>query len=64
MTPIEFYFDFTSPYGFLAAMPSVEARLVQENEGAIAEGVFGSPFFNVDGEPFWGSDRIPLILGR
>jgi len=45
-------------------MPSVEARLVQENEAAIAEGVFGSPFFNVDGEPFWGSDRIPLILGR
>ena len=21
MTPIEFYFDFTSPYDFLAAMP-------------------------------------------
>ena len=64
MTPIEFYFDFASPYGFLAAMPSIKDRLVLENEGAIAKGVFGSPFFIVDGEPFWGSDRIALILDK
>ncbi len=25
---------------------------------AIARGVFGSPFFIVEGEPFWGNDRI------
>ena len=25
---------------------------------AIGQGVFGSPFFIVDGEPFWGHDRI------
>jgi 2-hydroxychromene-2-carboxylate isomerase len=28
---------------------------------AIKRGVFGSPFFFVDDEPFWGSDRLPLI---
>ncbi|MEO8297057.1 MAG: 2-hydroxychromene-2-carboxylate isomerase [Burkholderiales bacterium] len=27
------------------------------NEAAIAAGVFGAPFFSVDGEPFWGNDR-------
>ena len=42
----------------------VKDRLMQENENAIAKGVFGSPFFIADGEPFWGSDRIPLILGK
>ena len=42
----------------------VKDRLVRENEQAIAKGVFGSPFFIVDGEPFWGSDRIELLAGR
>ena len=32
-------------------------RLKRENEAAIATGVFGAPFFIVDGEPFWGNDR-------
>ncbi len=32
-------------------------RLKRENEAAIAAGVFGAPFFIVDGEPFWGNDR-------
>lgn len=44
----------------LAALedPSVKARLKAETEAAIAKGVFGSPFIIVDGEPFWGSDRL------
>jgi 2-hydroxychromene-2-carboxylate isomerase len=29
---------------------------------AIDQGVFGSPFFVADGEPFWGWDRIELML--
>ena len=41
--------------------PKVKQRLIRENEGAIAKGVFGSPFFLADGEPFWGSDRIELL---
>jgi 2-hydroxychromene-2-carboxylate isomerase len=36
-------------------------RLKAENEAAIAAGVFGAPFFMVDGEPFWGNDRRPQI---
>ncbi len=32
-------------------------RLKTENDAAIAAGVFGAPFFIVDGEPFWGNDR-------
>jgi 2-hydroxychromene-2-carboxylate isomerase len=37
-------------------------RLMFENEDAIRRGVFGSPFFFADGERFWGSDRISLML--
>lgn len=44
--------------------PAVKQRLVQENERAIAGGVFGSPFIVVDGEPFWGSDRLDHITER
>lgn len=28
---------------------------------AIDKGVFGSPFFIVEGEPFWGFDRLPML---
>jgi 2-hydroxychromene-2-carboxylate isomerase len=35
-------------------------RLVFENEDAIRRGLFGSPFFIMDGEP--DSDRISLTL--
>lgn len=38
-----------------------KARLKRENDEAIAAGVFGAPFFVVDGEPFWGNDRRPQI---
>jgi 2-hydroxychromene-2-carboxylate isomerase len=41
--------------------PTWKARLKAENEAAIAAGVFGAPFFMVDGEPFWGNDRRPQI---
>lgn len=41
--------------------PEVKDRARQEVEGALAKGVFGSPFFIVDGEPFWGVDRMPMI---
>jgi 2-hydroxychromene-2-carboxylate isomerase len=41
--------------------PVWKLRLKNENESAIAAGVFGAPFFMVDGEPFWGQDRRPQI---
>lgn len=38
-----------------------KARLKQANDEAIAAGVFGAPFFMIDGEPFWGNDRLPQM---
>lgn len=38
--------------------PVIKDALKAEVERAIAAGVFGSPFFIVDGEPFWGVDRF------
>jgi 2-hydroxychromene-2-carboxylate isomerase len=43
------------------AEPLWKERLKRENDDAIARGVFGAPFFIVDGEPFWGNDRRPQI---
>ncbi len=43
------------------ATPEVKARLKTETEAAIARGVFGSPFIIVDGEPFWGTDRLDHV---
>lgn len=40
---------------------AMKDRLRQEVEAAIAKGVFGSPFMIVDGEPFWGSDRLEHV---
>lgn len=47
----------------LAALqqPEVKERLKAINDEATAKGVFGSPFFIVDGEPFWGHDRLDQI---
>jgi 2-hydroxychromene-2-carboxylate isomerase len=30
-------------------------------EASLAKGVFGSPFFIVDGEPIWGCDRLWMV---
>lgn len=37
--------------------PAWKDSLRQANEEALARGVFGAPYFFVDGEPFWGNDR-------
>jgi 2-hydroxychromene-2-carboxylate isomerase len=39
----------------------LKSRFKAEVEAAMTRGVFGSPFFIVDGEPFWGSDRLPQL---
>lgn len=41
--------------------PAIKDLLKEEVERAVEKGVFGSPFFLVDGEPFWGHDRIGEI---
>jgi 2-hydroxychromene-2-carboxylate isomerase len=45
----------------VAGDPAWKARLKQANDEAIAAGVFGAPFFKIDGEPFWGNDRKPQM---
>ncbi|MFM8991640.1 MAG: 2-hydroxychromene-2-carboxylate isomerase, partial [Alphaproteobacteria bacterium] len=44
----------------LAALldPAVKEMLRVEVDAAIARGIFGSPFVVVDGEGFWGADRL------
>jgi len=41
--------------------PAVKDKLKTEVDASIAAGVCGAPFFIVDGEPFWGADRIDHI---
>lgn len=41
--------------------PAIKDRLRSEVDDAIGRGVFGSPHFIVDGEPFWGSDRLDQV---
>jgi 2-hydroxychromene-2-carboxylate isomerase len=40
--------------------PALKERTRKEVEAAISRGIFGSPFFVIDGEPFWGVDRMPM----
>ncbi len=48
---------------FVGAIQSepVKERFKQESDKAIARKVFGSPFFFVDDEPFWGVDRFEQL---
>lgn len=39
----------------------IKTRLIAESELALARGVFGSPFIFVDGEAFWGADRLSQV---
>ena len=41
--------------------PAVKERLRTEVDAAIERGVFGSPYIVVDGEPFWGADRLDQV---
>ncbi len=41
--------------------PEMKQRARVETEAAIERGVFGSPFIIIDGEPFWGSDRLDQV---
>ena len=53
--PIDFYFDFSSPYGYFVATraPEMKKRAHNETEAAIKRGVFGLPFR--------GSDRLEQV---
>ena len=40
---------------------AAKERLRSATSDALSRSIFGSPFFLVDGEPFWGWDRLPLL---
>ncbi|MDJ0609758.1 MAG: 2-hydroxychromene-2-carboxylate isomerase [Kiloniellales bacterium] len=41
--------------------PAVKQRLREEVDAALAKQVFGSPYIVVDGESFWGHDRLAEV---
>ncbi|HJV92926.1 MAG TPA: DsbA family protein, partial [Azonexus sp.] len=41
--------------------PELKARLKEEVDQAMQVGVFGSPYVIIDGEAFFGADRLPQI---
>ncbi|MDA1089099.1 MAG: 2-hydroxychromene-2-carboxylate isomerase [Proteobacteria bacterium] len=68
ITAPEVVADVAEPLGIdrnalLAAVQDqvIKQRLKDETAKAIEAGVFGSPFFLIDGESFWGADRLWMI---
>lgn len=41
--------------------PAIKERLRAETDAALAAGAFGAPWIIVDGEAFWGADRLPQV---
>jgi 2-hydroxychromene-2-carboxylate isomerase len=44
-----------------AAAPEIAARYEAFTQEAIDRQVFGAPWYVVDGEPFWGQDRLDFV---
>lgn len=44
--------------------PEVKAELIAATQAAVERGVFGAPTFFVDGELYWGQDRLDLVDGQ
>jgi 2-hydroxychromene-2-carboxylate isomerase len=40
---------------------AVKAKLKEETDAAIARNIFGAPYIVVDGEGFWGVDRLDMV---
>jgi 2-hydroxychromene-2-carboxylate isomerase len=60
--------DIATTQGFdadalIAAIQTDEIKneLKTKVEAVVAQKIFGSPFFIVDGEQFWGADRLPML---
>ncbi|HRK24172.1 MAG TPA: 2-hydroxychromene-2-carboxylate isomerase [Beijerinckiaceae bacterium] len=45
----------------LANSEAVQARYRQNKDDAVAAGVFGAPSYVIEGEIFWGQDRLDLL---
>lgn len=47
-----------------AQRPSIAERYAQDTERAIDAQVFGAPTYMIDGERFWGQDRLAFVAMR
>ena len=47
-----------------ARAPAVQARYEADTQRAVEAGVFGAPTYVVDGELFWGQDRLDFLQRR
>ena len=47
-----------------ARAPAAQARYAADTQRAIDAGVFGAPSYVVDGELFWGQDRLDFLQRR
>ena len=45
----------------LAQTPAIKAELIANTEAAVARGVFGAPTFFMDGEMYFGQDRLDFL---
>jgi len=44
-----------------ALLPDVQAEYEMNSKECVAKGVFGSPTYVVNNEPFWGQDRLEFV---
>jgi 2-hydroxychromene-2-carboxylate isomerase len=47
-----------------AQAPEIAARYEAFTQEAIDAQVFGAPWYVVDGEPFWGQDRLDFLARK
>jgi 2-hydroxychromene-2-carboxylate isomerase len=48
----------------LATAPAAKRAVVEAMDRARADGIIGAPFMVLDGEPFWGADRLDHLERR
>ena len=46
----------------LASSPEIKDAFKQQTTRALERGIFGSPSFLVNGELFWGDDRLEAAI--
>jgi 2-hydroxychromene-2-carboxylate isomerase len=47
-----------------SAAPDIAARYDAATQEAVEREVFGTPWYVVDGEPFWGQDRLDFVARK
>ena len=72
MTTIQYYFAPNSPWTYLghlrlwdiAHSQAARERFEANTQHAIDAGAFGAPSYVIDGEIFWGQDRLDFVERR